>query len=304
MNFQQLKYILAVEKFQNFNRAAIYCDVAQSTLSQEIQRLEKEYQIIIFDRTRHPVVPTMKGLDLLEKARELLRQKREFEEIAKQKKNKVSGNISLAITEILAPYLAPPLIAAVRENYPNLEIKLLELSDRRIEDLLIGEEIDAAIMISPSLSHDYFEHRLYEEEVMLYSHSALEEVERGSVVFDRIDFGSVMIHQDLQDILDRQIEGLVPENSTKSTGNIIYLKGNLETLKNIVEHNEGAMLIPKIALSFFTTDQQKRVYRFDGFQPQLKVSMIASRGFAKNRIIKHLIAEIKRIAEFEDKLKG
>ncbi len=78
MNFQQLQYIIAVEEFKNFSRAAFACDVAQSTLSKEIQRLEQEYDVIIFDRTRNPVVPTLKGLDLLKKSREILAGKKEF----------------------------------------------------------------------------------------------------------------------------------------------------------------------------------------------------------------------------------
>ena len=86
MNFQQLKYIVALEEFKNFSRAAEACDVAQSTLSKEIQRIEHEYKVIIFDRTRNPVVPTLKGKDLIEKAKELLLIQKEFIQIAEQKK--------------------------------------------------------------------------------------------------------------------------------------------------------------------------------------------------------------------------
>ena len=92
MNFQQLSYIIAVEEFKNFNRAALACDVAQSTLSKEIQRLEKEHDIVIFDRTRNPVVPTLKGIDLINKAKEILLLRKDFIQIAKKKQNEVGKN--------------------------------------------------------------------------------------------------------------------------------------------------------------------------------------------------------------------
>ncbi|MEM1320707.1 MAG: LysR family transcriptional regulator [Bacteroidota bacterium] len=294
MNFQQLKYILAVEKFQNFNRAAIACDVAQSTLSKEIQRLEQEYQIIIFDRTRNPVVPTLKGIDLLRKAREILFHQNEFVQIAKKKNNEVAGNMTLAITEILAPYLAPLFLHRLIRKYPDLELKVLELSDRRIEDLLIEGAIDAAVMISPALSHDYYEHKLFWEEVMLYATQPIETAYDNKINLSDVNFDTILIHKDLQVILQRQIKEISEKVAPYGVSNIEYLKGNLETLKNIVQHNGGSMLLPQLAIPYFPAEQQKNIYGFRDIQPKLEVSLIASRGFEKNRIIKKLIKELQR----------
>jgi LysR family hydrogen peroxide-inducible transcriptional activator len=73
MNFNQLEYIVSVDRHRNFAKAADECDIAQSTLSREIQRLEKEFKIMIFDRSRHPVVPTLKGIDLINQAKKFLK---------------------------------------------------------------------------------------------------------------------------------------------------------------------------------------------------------------------------------------
>ena len=168
MNFRQLEYIIAVDRYRNFKRAAIACDVAQSTLSKEIQRIEKEFDIIIFDRSRQPVVPTLKGLDIILKAKEIRFQQREFIQMALLNENEISGQINLAITEILAPYITPILIKAISKKYPKLEIKILELSDRRIEDYLINDQVDAAVIINPSLTHGDEEQKLYKEELCIY----------------------------------------------------------------------------------------------------------------------------------------
>ncbi|MEM8886370.1 MAG: LysR family transcriptional regulator [Bacteroidota bacterium] len=295
MNFQQLQYIVAVEEFKNFSRAALACDVAQSTLSREIQRLEQEYDIIIFDRTRNPVVPTLKGLDLLKKSREILLKKKEFVQIAEQKNNEVSGSIALAITEILAPYLTPLFIYKVSKKYPNLELKLLELSDRRIEDLLITEEIDAAVMISPSLKHDYYEFQLYEEEMMLYSTKKIKTSKKHEINTSSIDFSEMFIHQDLKDILQRQLQEVFGRYGKGQENKIKYLKGNLETIRNIIDYNGGAMLLPKVASTYLSSEEAERIYTFIAPKPKLNVSLVSARGFEKNRIIKRLIKELKKI---------
>ena len=293
MNFQQLNYIIAVEEFKNFNRAALACDVAQSTLSKEIQRLEKEYDIVIFDRTRNPVVPTLKGIDLINKAKEILLLKKDFIQIAKKKKNEVSGYMTLAITEILAPYIAPLFLNNLADKYPNLELKILELSDRRIEDLLGSEEVDAAIMIAPDLSHDYFERKLFKEEILLYSTEEIEQFNNSKVDINQLNFNSMFIHEDLKVILKRQIKEVFDKSPFNSKNNIKYLKGNLETIRNIIFLNGGRMLIPKMALPYLSSGGNTHfTYPFTSNTPKLDVSLISTRGFEKNRIIKRLITEL------------
>tara|TARA_Y100000766_G_C18913184_1_gene609512 strand:+ start:4296 stop:5195 length:900 start_codon:yes stop_codon:yes gene_type:complete len=293
MNFQQLSYIIAVEEFKNFNRAALACDVAQSTLSKEIQRLEKEHDVVIFDRTRNPVVPTLKGIDLINKAKEILLLKKDFIQIAKKKQNEVSGYITLAITEILAPYIAPLFLNNLANKYPNLELKILELSDRRIEDLLGSEEVDAAIMIAPDLSHDYFERKLFKEEILLYSTEEIKRFSNSKVDINQLNFNSMFIHEDLKVILKRQIKEVFDKSPLNSKNNIKYLKGNLETIRNIIFLNGGRMLIPKMAIPYLSSGSNTHfTYAFTSNTPKLDVSLISTRGFEKNRIIKRLITEL------------
>jgi len=293
MNFQQLSYIIAVQEFKNFNRAALACDVAQSTLSKEIQRLEKEHDIVIFDRTRNPVVPTLKGIDLINKAKEILLQRKEFIQIAKRRKNEVSGYMTLAITEILAPYIAPLFLNNLANKYPNLELKILELSDRRIEDLLGSEEVDAAIMIAPDLSHDYFERKLFKEEILVYSTEEINEFNNSDIDINELDTSSMFIHEDLKLILKRQIKLFSANSPRRTKNNIKYLKGNLETIRNIIFLNGGKMLIPKMALPYLNSRGKKHyTYPLTSDTPKLDVSLISTRGFEKNRFIKRLITEL------------
>ena len=207
MNFKQLIYIIAVDSHRNFKRAAIACDVAQSTLSKEIQRLELEYDIIIFDRSRQPVVPTLKGQDIIQKAKEIRYHQKEFIQLALKKEHEISGQISLAIAEILAPYITPLLIKQFTAKYPNLEIEILELSDRRIEDYLINEQVDAAVMIDPSLTHGYYEQKLYKEQLCIYS-TELQHNHNNKISLADKNLHDVLLHEDLRNLLIRQINNV------------------------------------------------------------------------------------------------
>jgi len=298
MNFRQLEYIIAVDRYRNFKRAAIACDVAQSTLSKEIQRIEKEFDIIIFDRSRQPVVPTLKGLDIILKAKEIRFQQKEFIQMALLNENEISGQINLAITEILAPYITPILIKAISKKYPKLEIKILELSDRRIEDYLINDQVDAAVIINPSLTHGYYEQKLYKEELCIYSTELKNEVQNMISLSD-INFHKILLHEDLRDLLIQQIKELETQYSeTLKKINIKYLKGNLETLKNIIDVNGGTMFLPKIAKIYLSKNHKKNIFTFKENTLELDVKLVSTRGFEKKRIIKQLVNELSGLLKY------
>ena len=82
MTIQQLEYILAVDQFRHFARAAEYCRVTQPTLSAMIQKLEDELGVKLFDRTVQPVCPTAIGQKVINQARVILAQAAQVKEIA------------------------------------------------------------------------------------------------------------------------------------------------------------------------------------------------------------------------------
>ncbi len=88
MLLRQLEYILAVEKYKSFTKAADVCCVTQPTLSQQIRTLEDYLGIEIFDRTTLPIEPTRKGKMILEKAIPIVQQAKELENFAKEIKKK------------------------------------------------------------------------------------------------------------------------------------------------------------------------------------------------------------------------
>ena len=93
----QLEYIVAVDEYRHFATAADKCFVTQPTLSMQIKKLEEDLGVIIFDRSRQPVVPTDIGKKLIDQARDVLAANQRIREIINEEKEEVSGSLKIGI---------------------------------------------------------------------------------------------------------------------------------------------------------------------------------------------------------------
>ena len=74
MTIQQLEYLLAVDAFRHFAKAAKHCKVTQPTLSMMLQKLEDELGVKLLDRSTQPISPTPTGEKVIAQARKVLYQ--------------------------------------------------------------------------------------------------------------------------------------------------------------------------------------------------------------------------------------
>ncbi|HLS29310.1 MAG TPA: LysR substrate-binding domain-containing protein [Flavobacteriaceae bacterium] len=293
MNFNQLKYIIAVDHQRNFSRAAEECGIAQSTLSKEIQRLEKEFGIMIFDRSRQPVTPTMKGVDLIQQAKIILNAKNRFIDIAIQKQNQPIGNFRLGILPTLAPYLLPLFIRPLGQKYPELHVEILELTSHEMIIRFEENELDGAIAISPFIKEGFYESYLFEEDFILYISPEHPLSQQKEVSWADIPLHELLLHEAFQGYI------LSSEEIKNNTGltssnlhNINYQSGSLETIRKIIDRSGGLTLLPQLAATYMGERRLKMVRPI--VNPTLKrnVSFITPRGFEKTRITKVLKREI------------
>lgn len=292
MNFNQLKYIVSVNRHRSFSRAADECEIAQSTLSKEIQRLEKEFGIMIFDRSRFPVTPTMKGDDLIHQAEKILEEQKLFIEIARKMDNRPEGNFRLGILPLLAPYLLPLFVSSLSRKYPKLCIEMEELSSREMVTLFEDGQLDCAITFSPFVKNGFYEEPVFAEHFALYvnQHHPLSAPE--VVKWNDIPMDELLIQDELRNYL------LPAENKTGSSysdrdfRNINYHNGSVETIRKIIDRNGGLTLLPGLARLYMGERRLKMVRPI--VQPELTrmVVLVTPRGFEKNRIIKVIKKEI------------
>ena len=127
MNIQQLEYILAVDTYRHFAKAAEHCRVTQPTLSMMIQKLEDELGVKLFDRNIQPVCPTPAGRKVIDQARVVLYQTSLIKDIVNEEEQSLKGTFRLAVLPTIAPYLLPRFFQQVSEKHPDLDIRILEM---------------------------------------------------------------------------------------------------------------------------------------------------------------------------------
>ncbi len=293
MNFSQLTYIIAVDKYRSFTRAAEACNVAQSTLSREIQRLEQEFGIIIFDRSRYPVTPTMKGVDLIEQAKVLLKERDRFQSIANKKDNRPKGNFKLGVLTGLAPYLVPLFTKQISEKYPELNLEIFEVNISRMIRDFENENLDGAVTISPFPKEGFYESALFEEEFVLYVGKNHPLSGHDIIKWANIPLGDLILPGDLRSyFLEQKIDDFKRHLSVENLKNINYQNNSLETIRKIIDRNGGLTILPRLACLYMGERRLEMVKQIENPVIKRTISFVAPRGFQKVRLSKVILKEI------------
>ena len=127
MTFVQLEYVVAVDTYRHFATAAEHCFVTQPTLSMQVQKLEEELGVKLFDRSKQPVVPTEIGIEIIEQSRRILSEKNVINELVQTKKGILTGELRIGIIPTLAPYLLPLFVQNFYKKYPLIKLVVHEL---------------------------------------------------------------------------------------------------------------------------------------------------------------------------------
>ncbi len=294
MNIQQLEYIIAVDNYRHFSKAAEASFVTQPTLSMMIQKLEDELGVKIFDRSQLPVQPTEIGKRVINQARLALAQVNQIKEIIQEEKGIVKGMFRLAIIPTISPYLLPKLMQVHRDNNYDIRIVISELTTDQILKGLSNDSIDGAILATPLREQGVIEHPLYYEQFFAYV-SPQEKTLYAKTSLDESDLTTARLWLlDEVHCFRTQILHLCNMKKRRNNHSIYSFEaGSIDTLINIVDQNEGLTVIPEMALSNLSETQRRNVRPFRNNTPVREVSLITRKEFFRERLLNILIEEIK-----------
>ncbi|WP_153797924.1 hydrogen peroxide-inducible genes activator [Foetidibacter luteolus] len=301
MTFTQLEYIVAVDTYRHFAEAASHCFVTQPTLSMQIHKLEEELGIKIFDRSKQPVLPTEPGLEIIEQARKIIAERDVLNEMIDAKKGVVNGELRLGIIPTLAPYLLPLFIPAFAKKFPKVKIVVNELTTSLIISRLREGKIDVGILVTPLNETGIKEQVLFYEELMVY-------VSKNNDVFKKSYVLAKDINPDKLWLLEEghcfrsQIINLCELKKSSKEGSLFeYEAGSLETLRRMVDLNDGITILPELATLDLSSKQEQHIRYFKEPAPVREVSIVTHRDFVKKKLVDLLKKEI--IASVPDKLR-
>ena len=295
----QLEYIVAVDTYRHFATAAEKCFVTQPTLSMQIKKLEEDLGVLIFDRSRKPVVTTNIGAQIIDQSRIILRESKKVNEIVKQFKGSVSGELRIGIIPSLAPYLLPLFIGNLSHKYPELDIQIQELITEEVISALKKDILDVGIIVTPYNDDAIIEEPLFYEGIKIYTnpeHSLIKNIEIDVNEIESSDIwllgqGHCFRHQVIN-LCSYQAEGLkrLPFK---------YESESIETIKKIVDKEGGLTLLPELSLDELPESRKPQVKLFKGLNPLREVSLVYVHNYVKKNLLEVLGSEIKAVVPAE-----
>lgn len=145
MNLQQIKYFLVLARELHYWNTAAKMNITQSALTRQIQSLENELGLLLFERNKRNVKLTPAGKFLKDKWEIELNEIEYIHQFAKQIHLGESGTIKIAHPDSISASIMPDILASISQEYPNLQIELVQVVYENQQAFLRDYKIDLAI---------------------------------------------------------------------------------------------------------------------------------------------------------------
>ena len=293
MTLSELVYVVAVADHQNFVKASNHCFVTQPTLSMQIKKLEEELGVVIFDRSRQPVVPTQAGEAIIEQARTVLREANRLEEIARETQAFVGGEYKLGIIPTLAATVLPLFLQSFHTRYPAVKLVIQEVQTEVMLEMLAQDKLDSGIAATPLLSKEITERPIFYEPFFLYASPQHPFAKKKKIHEVDLAGQEVWLLNEGHCFRNQVVELCGLQQRKETPSNLRFESGNLNTLMRLVEQHFGMTLLPQLVVHELSPEKQKAMVRpFAAPVPMREVSLIHRRQYVKERITNLLYDEI------------
>lgn len=292
MNIYQLEYIIAVDTYRHFAKAAKACNITQPTLSTMIQKIEEELDVVIFDRSKQPVIPTESGKKVIEQAKCILKEVEQLKQISNESHLNLQGELRVAIIPTLAPYLLPLFLPAFLQKYENIKLKIIELNTDLICEYLRRNLLDVGILATPLHLDGFNEDVLFRENLFVYISKEANIKLKNNIIPEDIDFKQLWLLEEGHCLRSQIFNLCEMQKKSIERPNLEYEAGSIESLLKIVEMRGGITVIPELVTFYFSEQQKKQLRSFKTPVPAREISLVTYRYFVKEGLLATLKNEI------------
>ena len=290
MTLQQLRYIIAIDQYRHFGKAAEACGLTQSTLSLMVKKLEEELDTLLFDRDAHPVAPTEAGRKVIDQAKVVIYNVEQINQITQSEKESLSGPLTVALISTVAPVLVPGLFKHIGQNCPCIDLLTEEMLTETIKDKLRKAEVDMGIIAVPANDDAFLEIPLYRERFLAY-------VSPQNPAYSKEYIDSASLLGSGVWIIRGGLRRLNP--SDLENGRFTYEKffegGRVGTLIQVVNDNGGVTIIPETHKNLIMYSQQNCIRPIVDPVPARTVSLVIRNDYIHEAKINAVISAIKSI---------
>ncbi len=294
MTLVQLEYIVAVDSFRHFVKAAEYCNVTQPTLSMQIKKFEEELNVIIFDRNKQPIEPTPIGARIIEQAQIILQGKERLHSMITDSRENLSGTVRIGIIPTIATNLSPLLIPSLSKKYPDLNIQVEELMTHQVIDAMQKGKIDIGIIATPLNKEGFDETPIYYEPFVLYVSEDHKLYKNDKVSSRDLNIEEMWLLADGHCFRNHVINLCEVKNVLPKTMNFTYETGSLDVLMSFVDQHFGYTLLPYLSTVHMGKERMKKIREFKEPMPKREIGIVTTEGFIKQKLLDALKVEIRR----------
>ena len=288
MTITQLYYVLAVAEHKNFTQAAEKCFVTQPTLSMQIQKLEDELDILIFDRSKKPISLTEIGEKIVVQAKSIVNEAGRIKDIVEQQKGYIGGEFKVGIIPTIMPTLLPMFLNNFIKKYPKVNLILEEQTTEEIIKKLKNGHLDCAIAATPLEEETLKEIVLYYEPFVAYIPDHHESFDKEEITIADLDLDRILLLQDGHCFRDG-ILNLCKNNKYINDSNFQLESGSFETLIKLADEGLGTTLLPFLHTLDLNEKNKTKLRHFQDPKPAREVSLI----YPKNELKIHIINALR-----------
>ena len=294
MTITQLQYVLAVAEHKNFTLAADKCFVTQPTLSMQIQKVEEELKIQIFDRTKKPIQLTDIGQKIVNQAKNIVNEAERMKDIVEQQKGFIGGEFKLGIIPTVMPTLLPMFLNTFVKKYPKVKLIIEELNTDDIILKLKNGNLDAAIAATPLNEDKLKEIVIYYEPFVAYIPEKHRIADKKEIEVSDLNLDEILLLQDGHCFRDG-ILNLCKNQDVAPANNFQIQSGSFETLIKLADEGLGLTLLPYLHTLDLKENDKLKLKHFKDPKPAREISLIFPKTELKIQIIDALRQSISGV---------
>jgi LysR family hydrogen peroxide-inducible transcriptional activator len=284
MTITQLLYVLAVAEHKNFTKAAQNCHVTQPTLSMQVQKLEEELNVQIFDRTKKPIELTSVGQKIVSQAKNIVAEAERINDIVDQEKGFIGGEFKLGIIPTIMPTLLPMFLKTYVKKYPKVKLKIEELTTEEIINRLQDGNLDGAIAATPLQIDSIKERVLYYEPFVGYISPNHRLKFKIQIETSDLDINDMLVLEDGH-CFRQGLLNLCKTKKEQELDNFQLESGSIEMLVKLVNEGMGMTLLPYLNTLDLKDNEKENLRLFVNPSPAREVSLLYNKNELKIQII-------------------
>ncbi len=244
LTFRDLQYLIALDLYRNFTKAALACHVSQPALSAQIKKIEGYFGKVLFERQNTRIFPTPEGLKAIEIAKKIHAAAIQFQDLTHENKSSLCTHLTVGLILTLSPYYPPHFIPLLKKNYPSLKINLVEGYTEYLLNELKDGHIDVLIASDIPENSSFEIHTIFEEPLLLCLNTLHPLAEKNTILKSDLNAQEMIFLKEGNCLRDAVLE-ICPKNAR---GRIHEDEiSSLEILKSMIAYEKTYSILPFLA---------------------------------------------------------